>query len=269
MSITRWSLITVTYNSATTLRRFWSGDRPREVEWIVVDNGSTDDSVQVARALGAQVIELSENLGFSAANNRGLKVARGSYIAFLNPDVRGKWSDLDELAKTIDAHGGLVSPQLMNADGSLQPNGRGAPLLMHKALHRLLPQRQDNGYLITAGLSEERYVFWLMGAAIMGSADVIRQLRGWNERYFLYYEDKDICIRAWDAGLTVVLDGRVNWLHGWARDTKSFRLKPWLREIDSLIRFYSLYSEFLFGGQSVARKHPQPNRLSASVASVA
>lgn len=269
MSAIRWSLITVTYNSAATLRRFWFDDRPDDVEWIVVDNGSADNSVELARSLGAHVIDLGENIGFSAANNRGLEIARGAYVAFLNPDVRGRWDDLDHLTGTIDEYEGLVSPQLMNGDASLQPNGRGAPLLAHKVLNRLRPRNRDNGYQITAGPAERRYAFWLMGAAIMGSRDVIRALGGWNERYFLYYEDKDICIRAWQAGHPVLVDGGAQWLHGWARDTKSFRLTPWLREIDSLLRFYSQYPEFLFGGRPVARRHADADKLSGLAARVA
>lgn len=263
-----WSLITVTYNSAETLRRFWTTPRPRSVEWIVVDNGSDDDSADVARDLGAQVIEIGENIGFSAANNRGLQVAQGQYVAFLNPDVRGDWDDLDTLASTIDEIGGLVGPQLVNDDGSLQPNGRGAPLLAHKILNRLRPGQRDNGYQITANEDERRFAFWLMGAAVAGAIDSVRAIGGWNERFFLYYEDKDLSIRAWDAGLPTVLDGRVRWSHGWARETKSFRLTPWLREIDSLLRFYSLYPEFLFGGGAAVRKHREASRLSGSAVSV-
>lgn len=242
-----WSFITVTYNSATTLRRFWTGGIPEEAEWIVVDNGSQDDSVATAKALGATVIELGENIGFSAANNRGLDVATGAYIAFTNPDIAVDWTSLEKLRETIDHSGGLVAPQLLNADGTLQPNGRGAPLLAHKVLNRLTSGPRKNGYQVYAQEGEKRNAFWVIGAAVLGTAEAIRSIDGWNERFFLYYEDKDICIRAWRKGLPVTLDGTVRWTHGWARETTGFKLKPWLREFDSMARFYSLYPELLFG----------------------
>lgn len=262
-----WSLITVTYNSAAPLRTYWTAQRPAHVEWIVVDNGSTDDSVGVATALGARVITADENLGFSAANNKGLEAATGDFIAFVNPDVRVEYEDLESLALAIDELGGLVSPQLLNTDGTLQPNGRGAPLLLHKILNRASERPQDNGYRLYADPAERRHVFWLIGAMVAGSADTVRSLGGWNDRFFLYYEDKDLSIRAWRAGHPVTLLGAHRWTHGWARETTRFRLMPWVREFDSMFRFYSLYPEFLFGGKLVARRHPRASERSGRLVS--
>lgn len=261
-----WSLITVTYNSAAPLHRYWSAERPAHVEWVVVDNGSSDNSVEVATALGATVIPLGDNIGFSAANNRGLKSASGDYIAFVNPDVRVGYEDLDRLADEIDELGGLVAPQLLNTDGTLQPNGRGAPLLAHKILNRASSRDSGNGYRLVTDPFERRHVFWLIGAVVAGSAATIRSLGGWNERYFLYYEDKDISIRAWRGGHAVTLVGAIRWIHGWARETSRFRLMPWVRELDSLCRFYSLYPEFLLGSKRmVQRRHPLASRQSGKL----
>lgn len=251
-----WSLITVTYNSAAPLREYWAAERPAHVEWIVVDNGSTDDSVQVAKSLGATVISVEQNIGFSAANNRGLTSASGDDIAFVNPDVRVDYADLAQLSSAIAELGGLVSPQLLNTDGTLQPNGRGAPLLAHKVLNRATSEDRGNGYRLLAAPTERKSVFWLIGAVVAGDAETIRALGGWSERFFLYYEDKDISIRAWRQGHAVTLLGDLTWTHGWARETTHFRLMPWVRELDSLFRFYSLYPEFLLGGRLVKRRHP-------------
>lgn len=264
-----WTLITVTFNSADQLAKYWSHPVPGDVEWIVVDNGSTDDSVITAGRLGARVIAVGRNLGFSAANNRGLKVARGGYVAFVNPDVTVVFSDLPELAKRIDHRGGLVSPQLVNDDGSRQPNGRGAPLIAHKVINRLSGGSQmRNQYLLFAGDTEERFVFWTIGAVVAGSAETFARLGGWNERFFLYYEDKDIAIRAWRDGLAVVLCGQFQWVHGWARETTEFRLMPWIREIASLTKFYSLYPELLFGGPWMRRRNNSAAVHSGEVLSI-
>lgn len=252
-----WSFITVTYNSAPTLRHFWKDGVPEGVEWIVVDNASSDDSVTTAESLGATVIALPENLGFSAANNRGLDVAEGAYIAFTNPDITVDWTTLPTLRATIDRTDGLVAPQLLNADGSVQPNGRGAPLLAHKVMNRLTRGPRKNGYQILTAPDERKSVFWLIGAAILGSAERIRSLGGWNEKFFLYYEDKDICIRAWKSNISVTLDGTARWTHGWARETSGFRLQPWIREFSAMSTFYRLYPELLLGGPVVRRRHPR------------
>jgi N-acetylglucosaminyl-diphospho-decaprenol L-rhamnosyltransferase len=254
---TRWTLITVTWNSADTLRRFWSDPPPENVQWIVVDNASSDTSVATAMELGAaSVIALDANIGFGAANNRALASATGDYIAFVNPDVSVEYGDLDNLARSIDARGGLVAPQLVNADGSLQANGRGMPTLSNKIRNRTraTPGLED-AYNIYASDGEARHVVWLMGAVVAGSATTIQALKGWNEKFFLYYEDSEIGVRAWSEGYTVVLDGAFRWVHGWARETKTFRLRPWMREIASMTRFYTLYPEFLWRIGKISSRH--------------
>lgn len=236
-SSVRWSIITVAYNSADVLRRHWASPLPNGVEWIVVDNDSSDSSAETARELGARVIELEKNLGFSAANNRGLKTAEGSYIAFVNPDVVVDWPTLDRLEALIDATGGLVSPQLLNPDGSSQPNGRGAPSLMNKIRNRT-GSGSGSTYQVVANKGQTKYVAWLIGAVVAGAADTVQRLGGWDESYFLYYEDKDLSLRAWRNGVPVLVDGDISWRHSWARATKHFAWAPWKREVASAFTFY-------------------------------
>lgn len=265
-----WTLITVAFNNAEKLRRYWANSIPSDVEWIVVDNGSTDDSVAAAKELGAaQVIEAGKNLGFSAANNLGFREAHGSYVAFVNPDVTVNFEDLPFLAARIDHHGGLASPQLVNDDNSLQPNGRGMPLLIHKVFNRITDgEGLKDKYLLYADRSQERNVFWLIGAVVAGRAETIAKIEGWNERFFLYYEDKDISIRAWRNQIPVVLCGQFQWTHGWARDTTKLEWAPWAREISSLLRFYSLYPEFVFGGGWARRRNREASQRSGTVLSI-
>ena len=122
-STVKWTLITVSHNSAKALSEFWNSGIPDDVEWLVVDNASADDSVGVAKSLGAsRAIELETNIGFGAANNIALEIARGEYVAFVNPDVRVDFENLVGMAERIDHHGGVITPQLVFADGRLQPN---------------------------------------------------------------------------------------------------------------------------------------------------
>ena len=259
---TRWTLITVTWNSAETLRKFWGTRPPENVQWIVVDNSSTDSSVDTAESLGASaVVALDKNIGFGAANNRALALATGDYIAFVNPDVSVEYGDLDGLAAVIDLRGGLVAPQLINSDGSLQANGRGMPTLSNKIRNRTRTKPGvEDSYNIYAPAGEARYVVWVMGAVVAGSAATIHALKGWNEKFFLYYEDSEIGVRAWREGYTVILDGAFRWVHGWARETKTFRLRPWLREIASMTRFYSLFPEFLWRKGKIPSRHSRAHQ---------
>jgi len=248
-----WTFITVTYNSAATLTRFWSQPIPEGVEWIVVDNASADDTVAVAEGLGARVIALPTNVGFGTANNVALKASEGRYVAFVNPDLSPNFDSLTRLEQSLEEHGGLVSPQLINPDGSLQPNGRGLPTLASKVRNRLSSSMQNDSYQVLVHPGEEVSVDWFIGAAVLGSRETFEALGGWDERFFIYYEDSDIGLRAWRAGLSVRVVGDEQWVHGWARATTKFRLSPWMRELSSMSKFYAKYPTLL-GSVAFARR---------------
>jgi len=235
---------------------------PEGVEWIVVDNGSSDGSADLARSLGATiVIERDVNLGFSSSNNEGFRSARGDFIGFVNPDIRIDFSDLAKLRSIAEAENAIVSPQLLNADGSLQPNGRGFPLLVDKVRNRLGDEARLLGqYLLYSETSEPRAVCWLMGASVFGTRTLFERIGAWDSHFFLYYEDKDICLRAWKSGFSVLLVPAAQWVHGWARETKKASALPWKREVASMVKFYSRYPEFLFLQALAARAHKRINR---------
>lgn len=249
------SLITVTHNSARVLEHFWAVYAEFEaIEWIVVDNASTDDTVYVARALGARVIRLENNSGFSYANNVGYQAASADFIGFLNPDVRPDIEALQTLAEAARAHRAIVGPQLLNADGSLQPNGRGFPTLAAKIRNRL--QGDDRRYQLFGEGDEALPVVWLMGAAVLGHRREIDRIGGWDPRFFLYYEDSDLGMRSWSADVPVLLIPTAHLLHGWARETAGgFRLLPWRREIASMTKFYARYPSLLLSLSAVERRH--------------
>lgn len=261
--MTAWTLITVTYQSSQVLRRYWSSPRPKDIEWIVIDNASTDDTCDVAHELGARVIRLPKNVGFSRANNIGLKAASGGYIGFINPDVQVKYEDLGQLGEILDQGEALIAPQLLNPDQSHQPNGRGAPVLVTKVRNRLFRSHGLNGtYLLPVTDGSTRSVWWATGAAILAKKPTIERLGGWNERYFLYHEDTDLCMRSWHAGIPVKIIGNALWEHGWARENASFRIKPIAREISSSAIFYASYPKLIFGG---SRAHRSFRRIRETV----
>jgi len=242
----RWTLVTVTFNSETDLQEYWSGfSSSDDVQWIVVDNASSDRSPDLAESLGARVIRLPKNLGFGGANNVGFFASQSHYVAFVNPDVQVKTETLPLLEKVIDETNGLVAPQLLNPDGSPQPNGRGAPYLLNKVLHRLKPERLNGAYRLFADVGQRIDVDWVIGAAVAGSRARLKKLGPWDDHFFVYYEDSDLGLRNQLDGHRSVVLGDARWVHGWARETTSFRLAPWILEFKSMAKFYARYPRLL------------------------
>lgn len=242
----RWSFITVTYNSAEKLTQYWSSVKfDDSVEWIVVDNASQDDSAEVARALGASVIELEQNRGFGAANNIGYQASHAPFVGFVNPDITMDTTALATLENLIADTGAIVSPQLIYPDGRPQPNGRGYPFLANKVRNRMQSEHEPSAYRIYADTSEEVDVVWFMGAAVLGSRAAFDRLGPWDERFFVYYEDSDLGLRAARAGIRRIVSGKARWIHGWARETTSLDVAAWKRELPSMLKFYTRYPRLL------------------------
>ena len=182
------------------------------IEVIVVDNAShLDDSVATVRRDFPQVrlIESPRNVGFSAGNNRGLGAARGRYVLFLNPDTVVHDGALDTLIAWMDAHpeAGACGPKLLNSDGSLQPSCRafpsfGAGLFRNTLLGRLFPDNPwSRGYLMQDFQHDRAQpVDWLSGSALLVRRAALEASGGWDESYFMYCEDVDLCYRLQIAG---------------------------------------------------------------------
>jgi N-acetylglucosaminyl-diphospho-decaprenol L-rhamnosyltransferase len=244
-----WDLITVTFNSSDVLLANWDwytewSDR---INWIVVDNNSKDNTVQVAERLGAKVIQNTENLGFSSGCNLGFSNSYSQYVLFANPDLRVQPEDLPALEATLKNEKCLLTPQLLNSDGSLQINGRGKPYLSAKMAHRgaKIFSKRLPSYLPIPADNRLSQVTWIMGACIATRRETFIELGLWDERYFIYYEDHEIGMRANQLGIQVIINSALQWKHEWARATKTFNTFAWYHEFRSASIFYRTYPELL------------------------
>ena len=186
------------------IRQSWR----HRIEIIVVDNHSLlDDSAAMVKNEFPQValLETGRNMGFSAGNNFGLREAKGRLILFLNPDTVVHQGALDTLVDWMDAHPkvGACGPKLLNSDGTLQASCRAFPsfgtgLFRNTLLGRLFPNNPwSRGYLMQDFQHDkEQPVDWLSGSALLARREALQQIGGgWDEDYFMYCEDVDICYR--------------------------------------------------------------------------
>lgn len=212
------SVIVVTFNGRDLvrecLRRIPAALGELRGEVLVVDNGSGDGTPEmIAREFPeVNLIATGQNLGFAAGNNRGLQAARGRVIAFLNPDTEPARDSLAILAAALDADErlGIVGPRLVYGDGTLQPSVRGFPtfgvsLLVVLKLYRLLRRLPAVARYDAAAFDYTRAadVDQLMGACLVMPRPVIDLMGGFDERFWMWFEEVDLCLRVQAAGYRV------------------------------------------------------------------
>lgn len=187
------------------LRSVRDETRLNDVEVFVIDNASSDDSVEMVRAEFPQVrlVVNHDNEGFARANNRAFRLCRGRYVLLLNPDTVVTDRALDRLVAWMTAHprAGVAGCRLLNSDGSLQRWTGGAfPNLGNLASHhlfvdRLLPSslRPRPIYRVRDETADER-VDWVSGACLVVRREALMGTL-FDESYFMYAEDMELCER--------------------------------------------------------------------------
>lgn len=212
----RLSVVIVSYNVRTLLARCLASlaaqpHPPAEV--IVVDNASTDDSVEAVRKQFSQVrlIENAENRGFAAASNQGLRTAQGRFLCLLNPDTELFPGALDALAAFLDAspNVGVVGPTLLYPDGRYQHAAFRFPTLAMALIdffplnHRLLNSRLYGRYPIA--MHEKAFAMdFPLGACMMVRREICDEIGLLDEQFFMYCEEVDWCRRTKQAGWEIM-----------------------------------------------------------------
>ncbi len=197
----------------------------RPVEVCVVNNSAGDGvAAWMAEAFPTmRCLEPDANLGFGRANNLGYRATHGECVLFLNPDTICNRPTLEHIVKRALAEPdiGLISPRLSLADGSMDlACRRGIPTLWDgfcraSGLAAAFPQTPlFSGYNLTH-LSEEgtHDVGAINGAFMLGRREMFERVGVFDEVFFMYGDDLDLCIRVARAGLRIVYDGRVGITH--------------------------------------------------------
>ena len=214
------SLVIVTYNNRGFIVKCIEQIKthlPQELvcEIIVVDNNSPDRTAEAVRVIpDIQVMVNKRNIGFGAANNLGIKASRGKYVFLLNPDIfvhKDAFAKLYEFMEQNESVA-MCGPRLIYPDGTDQssahrwPRCFSTPLVQRTFLAHTAWGRKMRARYQLEGISKDRpsLVPWLVGAALF-----IRRARlesiggGFDERFFMYYEDIDLCRQLWQAGFQI------------------------------------------------------------------
>lgn len=222
-----------------------------KTEIFVIDNNSSDDSVNAVRSFKRKItkktqltiIENKNNTGFAKANNQGIAKSKGEFILLLNSDTIVKNGSLEKLVKTMQGeelddststlssyHGkldrlGLLAAELVNPDGSHQAQGGDEPTLFSvfnqlfflddlPIIGKLLPSSQHTGKNARATSSEEvLQKFWVAATAVLIRREVFDEIGFLDEKIFMYAEDMEFCLRAQKHHWDVALANNVEIVH--------------------------------------------------------
>jgi N-acetylglucosaminyl-diphospho-decaprenol L-rhamnosyltransferase len=204
--------VVVSYRSAATLRECVTSLLAIPgVAVTVVDNASPDHTLATIEGLDVDVVRSTRNGGFSYGCNLGAARGVAPFLLFLNPDARIDASALGTLVGALRAHpaAGVIGPRLLE-DGELAWSQRRFPRLQSTFaqalfLHRLLPRASWTDELIRDPAAYERpgTPEWISGACMLLRREAFEAIEGFDERFFLYCEDTDLCLRLRNAGYEV------------------------------------------------------------------
>lgn len=226
------AIIIVNYNTADLLEKCLktvikqSGVR---YSVIVVDNASSDNSVAMVQHTfpDVELIANRENLGFSKANNQAVNATRSRYVFFLNPDTEVLPNAFQNMVMYMDSHPtvGLAGTRLLNPDGTVQ-----------ESVEKRYPGQKYAGKTFD---TLKGAIAWVSGASMVARRDVIQSLSGFDEGFFLYGEEQDLCMRirqdGWEIGF--VPDAVViHW--GGQSERNNLPKKVWKKKFEAELIFY-------------------------------
>ncbi len=200
----RFTVSIVSHGSGTLLPGLLADLRrtlPQESELLLTFNVPEDESFLGAFGdLPLRILRNDAPKGFGANHNQAFAASRGAYFVIVNPDVRLPCSPFDALALAVsDASVGACAPRVVSPQGTVEDSVRHYPSVMRLGKRVLLGRREAD-----YGGEQLAPVDWAAGMFVMFRREAFDAVRGFDERYFMYFEDADICRRLWSRGLKVL-----------------------------------------------------------------
>lgn len=214
-------------------------------EIIVVDNNSQDNSINIIESNfpNIKLIKLSQNLGFGAGNNAGAKKAKGDFLFLLNTDTIVTSNFLPHLLELMSSNldVGIIGPKLIFPDGRFQisfsPEINFVGEIKAKKMHKTSYEKNKLNF-IERDFQSIKIVDIVVGAAFFIRKDLFDLLGGFDERFFMYFEESDLCKRVRDVGYQVLYTPHVSIIHLRGHSVKKSADKMSLEYRRSQIYYY-------------------------------
>jgi hypothetical protein len=254
------SISIVTFNNEKIIKQclqsFFKNTNNNDFELIVVDNNSSDNTVKIIEEniKNARLIKNKINIGFGAAHNIAIKMGRGKYHLVLNPDIIFKENTIEKLITFMEENPdvGLVSPKIIFPDGTIQYLCKRLPCLFDLAVRRFTPgfiqnlfkKRIDYFEMKDTTYDEIMDVPYLSGSFMFFRKSVLDKVEGFDENYFMYFEDLDITRRVSKISRTVFYP-YTSVIHLWRRDSHK-NIKLFFISLISTAKYFNKWGWKIF-----------------------
>ena len=260
----------INYNTSDLLRECLHSVLVQDPDEIVlVDNASADCSVEMIKVEfpAIPLIALQKNIGFGAACNRGIEACQSEQILLLNADTRMKPGSLQALREYLEDHpqAAILGPRILNPDGTLQTSCFHFPTPLHiflyvSGLYEWIPRlpilKQRTLQKITNESAQP--VPWVLGAALAFRRETFEEVGGFDENFFMYFEEVDLCYRVFSQGRQIHFVPEAEVVHVGGGSTIQNRAWSYIQFFASLAQFYRkhysqrLLTEMVFMVKGVA-----------------
>ena len=226
------SIVIVNYNVAHYLERCLKSLDPSMDVWVV-DNASKDESVAKVKKdfPWVNLIESKENLGFSKAINLAVKKSKGEALLLLNPDTELKPQSHQHILKYCTSlHAKAIGFRQVDKHGRFQLSFGFRPNVTNELLRRAVQHRLDRkghllGTIMDRVFSRKTSVSWVAGSSLLVGRDAFEKIDGFDENFFLFFEDIDFCLRLAQSGISILYDPSLTLIHHRGESSKTNALE--------------------------------------------
>jgi len=250
------SIVIVSYNTCRILDECIASIKKETTvdhEVIVVDNASVDGSCQMLREKYPEVklIENPDNAGFAKANNQGFAIAVGKYFFMLNSDTVVLNGAIDKLVEFMEQNVdvGICGPRNVGRDGKMQYNCDHFPgfwntFCFYTGLSGIFPKSRlfNRCWMRYWDYGEVRDVERMVGCSLLIRSDLYKELNGLDEKFFMYFEETDLCYRAHKNGVRITYVPNASIIHYGGESSKSGKVDDLFKTVSS----YFIASQYYY-----------------------
>lgn len=242
--IVTWNTAKITQKCVQTINKFL--DNP---EIIVVDNASTDNTIElISKEKNVKIIKNNANLGFSKANNIGLKKASNEYIVFMNSDIELVDSSINDLLNYFKDKDniGIIGPKFLNPDLTTQASVFPSQNAINAFKEFWLNKKNSFSKYIPK-TKEAIKVWGISGGCFLTKKSFFKSIGSWNEKYYFYFEDMDLCRKINKIGKDVIFYPKCQIIHrhGASGAKLADSNNQWRRLIPGSKKYHGLFNHYL------------------------